>query len=70
MLTFRQGVMAWRRWLLKLPLVVPTKPDEGGYFQTLSWENVDLYPGDVLLYDDARPQSRVRRLLHVPASKS
>ena len=37
---------------LKLPIVVPTKPDAGGYFQTLSWEKADLYPGDVLLYDD------------------
>jgi iron complex transport system substrate-binding protein len=37
---------------LKLPIVVPAKPDEGGYFQTLSWENADEYPGDVLLYDD------------------
>lgn len=37
---------------LGLPLVVPAKPDEGGYFQTLSWEKADLYPGDVLLYDD------------------
>ena len=41
----------WRDQL-KLPIVVPTKPDEGGYFQTLSWEKADLYPGDVLLYDD------------------
>lgn len=37
---------------LKLPITAPTKPDEGGYFQTLSWEKADLYPGDVLLYDD------------------
>ncbi|KRC64716.1 hypothetical protein ASE12_08015 [Aeromicrobium sp. Root236] len=41
----------WRDQL-KLPLVVPTKPDEGGYFQTLSWEKADLYPADVFLYDD------------------
>jgi len=37
---------------LKLPLVVPAKPDKGGYFQTLSWEKADLYPADVFLYDD------------------
>jgi len=37
---------------LDLPLVVPAKPDEGGYFQTLSWEKADLYPADVFLYDD------------------
>ena len=41
----------WRDQL-KVPIVAPTKPDEGGYFQTLSWEKADLYPGDVLLYDD------------------
>jgi iron complex transport system substrate-binding protein len=44
-------LMYWRDQL-KLPIVVPTKPDAGGYFQTLSWEKADLYPGDVLLYDD------------------
>jgi iron complex transport system substrate-binding protein len=37
---------------LGLPIVVPTKPDAGGYFQTLSWEKADLYPADVFLYDD------------------
>ncbi|MEJ7634240.1 ABC transporter substrate-binding protein [Aeromicrobium sp.] len=37
---------------LGLPIVAPTKPDAGGYFQTLSWEQADLYPADVLLYDD------------------
>ncbi|VXC31358.1 ABC transporter substrate-binding protein [Aeromicrobium sp. 9AM] len=44
-------LMYWRD-KLKLPIVVPTKPDKGGYFQTLSWEKADLYPADVLLYDD------------------
>jgi iron complex transport system substrate-binding protein len=37
---------------LDLPLVTPTKPDEGGYFQSLSWEKADTYPADVFLYDD------------------
>lgn len=41
----------WRDQL-KLPIIVPAKPDEGGYFQTLSWEKADLYPADVMLYDD------------------
>lgn len=41
----------WRDQL-ELPITVPTKPDEGGYFQTLSWEKADLYPADVMLYDD------------------
>lgn len=37
---------------LGLPLVTPTEPDEGGYFQSLSWEKADLYPADIFLYDD------------------
>ncbi|MEV7397379.1 ABC transporter substrate-binding protein [Aeromicrobium sp. NPDC092404] len=41
----------WRDQL-GLPITVPSKPDEGGYFQTLSWEKADLHPADVFLYDD------------------
>ncbi|MCG5212095.1 ABC transporter substrate-binding protein [Streptosporangium sp. KLBMP 9127] len=41
---------------LGIDVVVPDKPDEGGFFQTLSWENADMYPADVILYDD-RAQS-------------
>ncbi|MEO6604731.1 MAG: ABC transporter substrate-binding protein [Aeromicrobium sp.] len=37
---------------LNLPLVVPSNPDEGGYFESLSWEKADKYPTDVFLYDD------------------
>ncbi len=37
---------------LNLPLVVPSNPDEGGYFESLSWEKADKYPADVFLYDD------------------
>lgn len=37
---------------LGLPLVTPDKVDEGGYFQSLSWEKADTYPADVFLYDD------------------
>lgn len=38
---------------LGLPLVVPDNPDQdgGSYFETLSWENADAYPADVLLWD-------------------
>jgi iron complex transport system substrate-binding protein len=32
---------------------VPKNPD-GGFYETLSWENADTYEGDVILYD-ARP---------------
>lgn len=41
----------WREEL-NLPLVVPSKPDPGGYFESLSWEKADKYPADVFLYDD------------------
>jgi iron complex transport system substrate-binding protein len=37
---------------LGLPITVPDKPDEGGYFESLSWENADKYPADIFLYDD------------------
>ncbi|MEV0147045.1 MULTISPECIES: ABC transporter substrate-binding protein [unclassified Nonomuraea] len=34
-----------------LNVVTPSKVDEGGFFQTLSWENADTYDADVILYD-------------------
>jgi iron complex transport system substrate-binding protein len=34
-----------------LDVVTPAKVDEGGFFQTLSWENADTYDADVILYD-------------------
>ncbi|MCW2770602.1 MAG: hypothetical protein JWR27_2035 [Aeromicrobium sp.] len=37
---------------LGLPITLPDNPDEGGYFESLSWENADKYPADVFLYDD------------------
>jgi iron complex transport system substrate-binding protein len=37
---------------LGLPITVPDSPDEGGYFETLSWEKADKYPADIFLYDD------------------
>lgn len=37
---------------LGLPIVVPDNPDEGGYFESLSWEKADKYPADIFLYDD------------------
>lgn len=44
--------LAYWRSELGLPIVVPSKTDPGGYFQSLSWEKADLYPADVFLYDD------------------
>lgn len=37
---------------LGLPITIPDNPDEGGYFESLSWEKADKYPADVFLYDD------------------
>ncbi|MET9377113.1 ABC transporter substrate-binding protein [Streptomyces sp. NPDC003035] len=37
---------------LGVTLVVPTKLDEGGWFEGLSWENVDKYKADVILLDN------------------
>jgi iron complex transport system substrate-binding protein len=37
---------------LGVTLVVPTKLDEGGWFEGLSWENVDKYQADVILLDN------------------
>jgi len=37
---------------LGLPITIPDNPDEGGYFESLSWEKADTYPADVFLYDD------------------
>ncbi|MFC4060621.1 ABC transporter substrate-binding protein [Planomonospora corallina] len=34
-----------------LDVVKPGKVDDGGFFQSLSWENADTYEADVILYD-------------------
>ncbi|MEU6878598.1 ABC transporter substrate-binding protein [Streptomyces sp. NPDC046712] len=37
---------------LGVNIVVPTKLDQGGWFEGLSWENVDKYKADVILLDN------------------
>lgn len=37
---------------LGLKIIVPDNPDDGGFFESLSWENADHYPADVLLLDN------------------
>ncbi|MFF8813326.1 ABC transporter substrate-binding protein [Streptomyces pactum] len=37
---------------LGVDFVVPEKTDQGGYFESLSWENADKYDADVLFLDD------------------
>ncbi|MEO3756596.1 ABC transporter substrate-binding protein [Streptomyces sp. B6B3] len=36
---------------LGVEFVVPEDVDEGGHWQTVSWENADLYPADLILVD-------------------
>ncbi|WP_245573938.1 ABC transporter substrate-binding protein [Amycolatopsis nigrescens] len=35
-----------------MQVVVPEKPDATGYYEQLSWENVNRYPADVIMYDN------------------
>ncbi|RYY49889.1 MAG: ABC transporter substrate-binding protein [Actinomycetales bacterium] len=35
-----------------LDIVTPKNPDEGGYFESLSWEKADTYDADVAYWDD------------------
>ncbi len=37
---------------LGLDLIVPDNPDEGGYFESLSWEEADKYDADIAFWDD------------------
>jgi iron complex transport system substrate-binding protein len=37
---------------LGVEFTVPDDTDEGGYWQSVSWENADLYPADLLLVDN------------------
>ncbi|MFY1688345.1 ABC transporter substrate-binding protein [Plantactinospora sp. WMMB782] len=37
---------------LGVDVIVPDKLDDLGYFESLSWENADKYPADVLLLDN------------------
>jgi iron complex transport system substrate-binding protein len=37
---------------LGVELVVPENTDDGGFFESLSWENADTYAADVLLLDN------------------
>ena len=39
-----------------LQVITPDKIDEGGFWESLSWENADKYEADVILYD-ARTQA-------------
>ena len=47
---------------LGLPITIPDNPDEGGYFESLSWEKADKYPADIFLYDDRVGEAGLKQL--------
>ncbi|NBE96714.1 ABC transporter substrate-binding protein [Nonomuraea sp. KC401] len=49
-----------------LDVVTPSKVDEGGFFQTLSWENADTYDADVILYDTRTQSLKPEEMLKKP----
>lgn len=49
-----------------LNVVTPGKVDEGGFFQTLSWENADAYEADVILYDTRTQALKPEEMLKKP----
>lgn len=52
---------------LGVNLVVPDKPDAGGYFEGLSWENADKYRADLILLDDRGTSLQPKDLAAKPA---
>ncbi|MFI7613380.1 ABC transporter substrate-binding protein [Nonomuraea terrae] len=49
-----------------LNVVKPDKVDEGGFFQTLSWENADAYDADVILYDTRTQALKPEEMMQKP----
>ncbi|GAB2908476.1 ABC transporter substrate-binding protein [Nonomuraea fastidiosa] len=49
-----------------LNVVKPDKVDEGGFFQTLSWENADTYDADVILYDTRTQALKPEEMMKKP----
>ncbi|MGN9845038.1 ABC transporter substrate-binding protein [Nonomuraea sp. H19] len=49
-----------------LDVVTPSKVDEGGFFQTLSWENADTYDADVILYDTRTQSLKPEEMMKKP----
>lgn len=49
-----------------LNVVTPSKVDEGGFFQTLSWENADEYDADVILYDTRTQALKPEEMMKKP----
>lgn len=49
-----------------LDVVKPDKVDDGGFFQTLSWENADTYDADVILYDTRTQSLKPEEMMKKP----
>ncbi|GAA2863431.1 ABC transporter substrate-binding protein [Streptosporangium fragile] len=49
-----------------LDVVTPDKVDEGGFFQSLSWENADKYDADVILYDARTQALKLEEMMKKP----
>ncbi|MFF4404763.1 ABC transporter substrate-binding protein [Streptomyces sp. NPDC001262] len=52
---------------LGVDLIVPEKLDEGGYFESLSWENAGKYKADLILLDNRDGQLQPKALADKPA---
>ncbi|MGK4584782.1 ABC transporter substrate-binding protein [Kitasatospora sp. HPMI-4] len=52
---------------LGVELVVPDRLDEGGYFESLSWENAGKYPADLILLDNRNTALQPADLAAKPA---
>ena len=51
---------------LGVDLVVPTKLEQGDYFEALSWENADRFPADLILLDNRSTALQPRDLASKP----
>ncbi|MFH8410842.1 ABC transporter substrate-binding protein [Streptomyces sp. NPDC018019] len=52
---------------LGVDVIVPDNLDKGGYFESLSWENADKYPADVLMLDNRTSALQPKDLASKPA---
>ncbi|GAA3033710.1 ABC transporter substrate-binding protein [Streptosporangium longisporum] len=51
---------------LGLDVVVPDKVDEGGFWESLSWENADKYEADVILVDNRTQSMKIDEMKRKP----
>ncbi|WP_100445507.1 ABC transporter substrate-binding protein [Glycomyces xiaoerkulensis] len=51
---------------LGVDLVMPDNPEDGGYWETLAWENADRYQGDAILLDQRTGNLKLETLAEEP----